>query len=438
MSAKDRTATTDTSGIGAGENKRTNTSAKADQTVVFSPVTTSRERAGQNPAGPRRTVLGTSAGKKQMRRKMVADTLHAWRGRIILALCVILGSVLLVAGVYATSELASSRRDAGAPSGNAKTLDQADEKESVVFSLALEGETEDEAEKSTKDTTDDKTDKEPEKEGAAAPTEPDKETEKADEPEPVYFNVEVRFADREPLWTKTTGETVRELLEEIGYTLDENHFLSNVGPDDYIWTDTVIEIGTIYYSTETVTEYTPFNTVYLDSEDYPAGTTQVTTEGTSGVVEVTYTVEYVNGVETYRSRDSEKVISNPTDQVVTIGTAVSQDEGGGDQGGVIYGADGTAYSYSRVITVRATYYNLPGNTASGLPVGDGVIAVDPSVIPLGTSVYLKNDAMDVGVRVAADTGVYGNTVDIWMNENSPLYSVFAPAGVWEMTCYILD
>ena len=60
------------------------------------------------------------------------------------------------------------------------------------------------------------------------------------------------------------------------------------------------------------------------------------------------------------------------------------------------------------------------------------------MIPLGTSVYLKNDAMDVGVRLAADTGVYGNTVDIWMNENSPLYCVFAPAGVWEMTCYILD
>ena len=34
--------------------------------------------------------------------------------------------------------------------------------------------------------------------------------------------------------------------------------------------------------------------------------------------------------------------------------------------------------------MTATGYALPGHTASGLPVGWGVVAVDPSVIPLGT------------------------------------------------------
>lgn len=369
---------------------------------------------------------------------MVAETLHAWRGRIILAVCVILGSVLLVAGVYASSEIASSRnRESGAASGDARASAQTNEKESAVFSFKLEGETSEEAAKSAKDATPVKTEKDQaDSDGAEKPaSEPDSGAKAEEEAEPERFTVEIRSSDRETVWAETEGETVRELLDEIGYTLDENHFLNNAGLDDYIWTDTVIEVSTIYYATETVTEYTPFGTVYLDSEDYPAGSTQVTTEGQNGVVDVTYIVEYIDGVETYRSRDAENVVSYPTDQVITIGTAVSQADA---QGGVIYGADGTAYSYSDVITVRATYYNLPGNTASGLPVGDGVIAVDPSVIPLGTSVYLKNDAMDVGVRVAADTGVYGNTVDVWMNENSPLYSVFAPAGVWEMTCYILD
>ncbi len=407
---------------------------------------------------------------------MVAETLHAWRGKLILAVCVIIGSVLLVAGVYATSEIVSSHNGREAESVPAEAEVPTDDRSSEGTTALPDdpsSESENDGKKNTeekaeitetkvepdeknsdsseksdppddadaedvKDTADGKdAEKEPEKENESGKKEKETETEAETEPEPVYFNVEIRFADRETVWHQTTGETVRELLDEIGYSLDENHFLSNIGPDDYIWTDTVIEIGTIYHVTEVVTEYTAFNTVYVNSDDYPAGTTQITTEGVNGVVEATYTVEYVNGVETYRSRDAEKVVSEPSDQVVTVGTAVSQITEK-EQGGVIYGSDGTEYHYSKVLTVRATYYNLPGNTATGVPVGDNVIAVDPAVIPLGTSVYLKNDAMDVGVRLAADTGVSGNTVDIWMNENSPLFSVFAPAGVWEMTCYILD
>src|SRR5207245_682251 len=36
------------------------------------------------------------------------------------------------------------------------------------------------------------------------------------------------------------------------------------------------------------------------------------------------------------------------------------------------------------LTVSATGYALTGRTATGMPVGWGVVAVDPSVIPLGT------------------------------------------------------
>ena len=38
----------------------------------------------------------------------------------------------------------------------------------------------------------------------------------------------------------------------------------------------------------------------------------------------------------------------------------------------------------RQLTVSATCYDLPGRTATGMPVGPGVVAVDPSVIPLGS------------------------------------------------------
>jgi cystine transport system substrate-binding protein len=65
----------------------------------------------------------------------------------------------------------------------------------------------------------------------------------------------------------------------------------------------------------------------------------------------------------------------------------------------------------RTMAVDAVAYSLPGFTASGLPVGWGIVAVDPSVIPLGTHI----DVPGYGEAVAADTGsgVKGAMIDLW-------------------------
>ena len=70
-----------------------------------------------------------------------------------------------------------------------------------------------------------------------------------------------------------------------------------------------------------------------------------------------------------------------------------------------------APSGAHTLTVSATGYSLPGQTATGLPVGYGVVAVDPSVIPLGTHMTIPG----YGEAVAADTGgaVAGATIDLW-------------------------
>jgi cystine transport system substrate-binding protein len=70
-----------------------------------------------------------------------------------------------------------------------------------------------------------------------------------------------------------------------------------------------------------------------------------------------------------------------------------------------------APSSGRSIAVSTTGYALPGHTATGLPVGWGVVAVDPSVIPLGTRMTIPG----YGEGVAADTGsaVRGAMIDLW-------------------------
>jgi 3D (Asp-Asp-Asp) domain-containing protein len=68
-------------------------------------------------------------------------------------------------------------------------------------------------------------------------------------------------------------------------------------------------------------------------------------------------------------------------------------------------------SGAHTLTVTASGYALTGATATGVPVGWGVVAVDPSVIPLGTHMTIPG----YGEGVAADTGgaVQGNTIDLW-------------------------
>jgi 3D (Asp-Asp-Asp) domain-containing protein/peptidoglycan hydrolase CwlO-like protein len=72
---------------------------------------------------------------------------------------------------------------------------------------------------------------------------------------------------------------------------------------------------------------------------------------------------------------------------------------------------GPASAGVRSLTVVATAYALPGTTASGRPVGWGVVAVDPSVIPMGSRLAIPG----YGMGVAADTGsaITGARIDVW-------------------------
>jgi len=68
---------------------------------------------------------------------------------------------------------------------------------------------------------------------------------------------------------------------------------------------------------------------------------------------------------------------------------------------------------SHLMTVVATGYSLPGHTASGIPVGPGVVAVDPALIPIGTRLTIPG----YGQGIAADTGgaIRGARIDLWFS-----------------------
>ncbi len=77
--------------------------------------------------------------------------------------------------------------------------------------------------------------------------------------------------------------------------------------------------------------------------------------------------------------------------------------------GVAPASSADAPSYK--LRVDAVAYSLPGKTASGLPVGKGVVAVDPKVIPLRTRLFIPG----YGKGIAADVGtaIKGRIIDLW-------------------------
>ena len=67
-----------------------------------------------------------------------------------------------------------------------------------------------------------------------------------------------------------------------------------------------------------------------------------------------------------------------------------------------------------------------GLTATGLPAGPGIVAVDPEVIPLGSTVVIDGQKY-----LAADTGVTGRHVDICMvDHGSTVEAGVGTAEVW--------
>jgi 3D (Asp-Asp-Asp) domain-containing protein len=78
-------------------------------------------------------------------------------------------------------------------------------------------------------------------------------------------------------------------------------------------------------------------------------------------------------------------------------------------GGVASGQPQSTQAYQ--LKVDAVAYHLPGKTALGVPVKRGVVAVDPTLIPLGTKLHVPG----YGPGLAADVGyaIRGRIIDLW-------------------------
>ena len=213
---------------------------------------------------------------------------------------------------------------------------------------------------------------------------------------------------------RTLANTVSEALKDKNVKVGRNDIVEP-GLDELLTKNMKIVIKRVKIKEETKEEKIEFKTVTKDDSSLDEGTTKVETEGVEGKAKVTYKVTYVDGVESSRSEISRETLTAAVDKVVANGTRINFD----------------GQSYSRKLVVKAYAYHTGGGwTAMSTPARVGEIAVDPSVIPLGSEVYIEG----VGARRAEDTGgdIIGNTIDIYMGSEAECKSW----GVRYVTIYI--
>lgn len=235
------------------------------------------------------------------------------------------------------------------------------------------------------------------------------------------LKVVVNDADEEEeVWT--TERTIEAFLKEQDIELGE---LDRLEPskEEEIDKDTTVTITRVEEVTDTKEEVIDFSTVRRNDSSLEQGTEEVIASGSDGLLERTYKVTLENGKEVERELVSEEVKKESEQRVVAVGTKVIEQtvSRGGSSSSSNTESKETS-SDNDVLYMEATAYNWDcgscsgtGRTATGYNVKanpDGVIAVDPSVIPLGTKVYVEG----YGYAVARDTGgaIQGNKIDLHM------------------------
>lgn len=141
------------------------------------------------------------------------------------------------------------------------------------------------------------------------------------------------------------------------------------------------------------------------------GESKTLDDGAHGVAWVTERVTIWDGQVVNRQVLSRQVVHGATRRVVLVGTPKTLAQLRAAMPNVALGA---------AITMIATAYTADtataaptGYTATGILAREGVVAVDPRVIPLGTKLFVPG----YGLALAADTGgaIIGNRIDLCMD-----------------------
>ena len=300
-----------------------------------------------------------------------------------------------------------------------------------------------------------------------------------------YQNVLINNCGQD-LTVEAHSETVGALLERLGIVLDENTTVS-FPLDTLTYNGMELAITRTIHTTETYTVSVPYETTYCADPSLTLVTQTVISEGENGEMLCTADITYRNGIQVNRNVVKQILSKQATPRIISVGTAdplssidfaemsatedenldwyepvteeifeeeyipeeeeeepVIEDIPEEDEPiiedtpdepeistSTITTPSGEVLTYTHTMVVEATAYTKTDAgcddwTSTGTLARYGAIAVDPSVIPYGTRMYIvSNDGAYVyGIATAEDCGgaIGGARVDLYYDTKEECYA----------------
>lgn len=261
------------------------------------------------------------------------------------------------------------------------------------------------------------------------------------------FPVKV-FSPEEEVLAWTTRATVDQVIQRSGLELGEHDI---VQPSLL----SIVDPGTEIYITRVEKEYlveehqVPYTVIRRTNHQMDRGLSQLLQEGRDGLREDLVKVVYEDGEEVSREIVSSRMVIEKQDEIVERGERSILSRGGYNlefERALVV----TSYAYcpgtpeagcpiDSQVGSHCTGRHNYGITASGIPAVAGtgtredphLIAVDPRVIPMGSTVYIEG----YGYALAADRGgdIQGHVIDLLR----PTHQQAVNFGIKRLKVYLL-
>ena len=224
------------------------------------------------------------------------------------------------------------------------------------------------------------------------------------------FNKEVvLIVDGQEIEVNSSQSNVQGVLDENEIEYDSNYVISE-DLDASLKDGMKIEVKQVEKKTIIETEEIPYDTVVKKDKSLLKGETRVSQKGKKGVKELVYEVVYEDGQPISKILLEENIITKAKNKIIKKGTKEKEKTESKKK-------STSKNSLGKKITVSATAYSGDGITATGTVPRWGTIAVDPTIIPYGTKVYIPQ-FNEYFIAEDCGGGIKGNKIDIFMNSES--------------------
>ncbi len=224
------------------------------------------------------------------------------------------------------------------------------------------------------------------------------------------------YADHKIIATRSAQPNVGAALGTLGLVIMG---MDTVSPtlDTPLTAGLAITVHRVQGKIELQDEMIPYETVYVPDDNMLIDTLQVRRPGRVGIKRKRFRVRLVDGIETERQLEDQWTAKEPIAKEIAYGRKIVLHTMQTPNGPITYWRHFRvlATSYSAATSGKRRSHPEYGITYMGWKMRQGIVAVDPRVIRLGSKVYVPG----YGIGDVGDTGgrILGRHIDLGYNEN---------------------